>query len=154
MALTDGWASMFAPDSPWLTSARAAAGPLKNSIIHMHPLVAQFFRQVEPTSEALLSFYAPDLPANERQNNGLPLMDGRDVALVLIGYVLIVGLSLLLPRGSTSSRPAPQNSGKPLMAKVGPTFVLQSIYNLAQVIVLYHPISLIIVSSPTPPFFS
>ncbi|KAL8444732.1 hypothetical protein Emag_005361 [Eimeria magna] len=132
MALTDGWAAMLAHDAEWLESARAIAGPVKNTIIHLHPAVTQLFRHVEAASESILSFYAPELPASERQNNGLPLMDGRDVALFLIGYVLIVSLSLLLARGS-SSQPAPQKSGKPLMAKVGPTFVLQSLYNLAQV---------------------
>ncbi|KAL8424560.1 hypothetical protein Efla_005666 [Eimeria flavescens] len=132
MALTDGVAELLAHDAAWLQSARALAEPIKSSIIHCHPSVTHFFRQVDLASESLLSAYAPGLPASERQNNGRPLMDGKDVVIFVLAYVFLVCLSLLLTRGSAP--PPSHKSGKPLMAKIGPTFVLQSIYNLAQVL--------------------
>lgn len=133
MALTDSWAKLVAHDAPWLESAEAFFGPIKSSIIQSHPTVSHFFRQVDATSENILSFYAPDLPASSRQNNGLPMMDGKEVAIFVICYLVVVGLSLLLAKGSYSQTDS-QKSPKPLLAKIGPVFVLQAIYNIAQVV--------------------
>lgn len=132
MALTDGWAKLIAPDARWLGATRAFVWPIKSSIIHSHPTVTHFFRHVDAAAENILSFYAPDLPASSRQNNGLPMMDGKDVAIVLIAYVFVVGLSLMLGRGSMPQS-ALQKKEKRLSEKIGPIFVFQAIYNIAQV---------------------
>lgn len=133
MALTDDWAKIIAHDAPWLDSMRIFLGPLKSSIIHSHPAVTHLLRQVDITAENILSFYAPDLPASDRQNNGLPLMDGKDVAIILIAYLLLVSLSLTLLKGS-SSQSTLRKVEKPLLAKIGPVFVFQALYNIAQVL--------------------
>lgn len=132
MLHTDTWARYLAHDAPWMESARAVLSPLKSSIIHSHPTVTHMFRQVDTAAESILSFYAPDLPASSRQNSGLPLMDGKDVAIVISAYLLLVALSLLVGRGSTTQA-VTQKREKPLLEKMGPVFVCQAIYNIAQV---------------------
>lgn len=145
MALTDTWARYLAHDAPWMESARAVLSPLKNSIIHSHPTVTHLFRQVDTVAENILSFYAPDLPPSSRQNNGLPLMDGKDVFIVISLYLLLVAFSLLVGRGA-APQAAVQKREKPLLEKIGPVFFFQAIYNIAQVclpirvsLCLYHP---------------
>lgn len=133
MALTDSWAKLIAPDARWLEGIRSFFWPIKSSIIHSHPTVTHFFRHVDAATENILSFYAPDLPASSRQNNGLPMMDGKDVAIVLIAYFFLVGLGLMLGKGSTPQS-ALQKKEKPLSEKIGPIFAFQAIYNIAQVI--------------------
>ncbi|CDJ60141.1 elongation of very long chain fatty acids 4 protein, putative [Eimeria maxima] len=133
MALTDTWARYLAHDAPWMESARAVLSPLKNSIIHSHPTVTHLFRQVDTVAENILSFYAPDLPPSSRQNNGLPLMDGKDVFIVISLYLLLVAFSLLVGRGA-APQAAVQKREKPLLEKIGPVFFFQAIYNIAQVV--------------------
>ena len=129
---TDFLARHIAHDAQWLESTRAFFKPIKSSIIHSHPTVTHFFRYVDTAAEDILSFYAPELPPSGRQNNGLPMMDGKDVAIVLIGYLLFVGLSLLLGKGYGSQPNVPKKE-KSLMEKIGPVFAFQAIYNIAQV---------------------
>ncbi|CDJ43346.1 elongation of very long chain fatty acids 4 protein, putative [Eimeria tenella] len=133
MASTDGWARLLAPEAPWLQSAAAVLGPLKSSLVHFSPSSISFFRKVDAAAEAVLSFYAPELPPGARQNSGLPMMDGKDMALVIGLYLLLVGLSLLAFRGS-ASHAVLQRKEKSLLEKIGPVFVCQAVYNAAQVL--------------------
>ncbi|XP_026194581.1 elongation of very long chain fatty acids protein 5-like [Cyclospora cayetanensis] len=133
MAVSDSWARLLAPDSAWMESARGFFSPMKASIIHSHPVVSQLFRHVDTATESILSFYAPELPPNARQNNGLPMMDGKDVAIIISAYILLVVLSLILGRGS-DPQPSVDKKAKSLMEKIGPVFAFQAIYNIAQVV--------------------
>lgn len=132
MGVTDHVAWLVAPDAPWLASTGAFLGPIKKTLLHVHPVAAYFSRSADNLFESLLSFYAPDLPASSRQNNGLPMMDGKDMLFVMVAYLLMVALGCISNR-NTMTQTNIRKPEKKLVDKMGPVFVFQTLYNIAQV---------------------
>lgn len=133
MVVTEEWAKFLAPDAPWVEAVRTALGPVKSAIINSHPSVSSFFDGVDVLADNLLSFYAPDLPPEGRRNSDLPLMDGKDALMYISGYLLVVLLSLLFLKGNTPEQAQAQRNQKTIASKLGPVFLFQAVYNIAQV---------------------
>lgn len=132
MGVTDHVAWLVAPDAPWLASTGAILGPIKKTLLHAHPVAAYFSRSADNLIESLLSFYAPDLPASSRQNNGLPMMDGKDMFFVLVAYLSLVAIGCILNRNIMTQTNV-RKLEKRVIDKMGPVFVFQTLYNIAQV---------------------